>query len=93
MRMPFSDPRNIMARLDELKPIAYQHYQAEYRRIVENQIEDEETLERLFDHIWCFVDYEEYHALFWKLINYVETFDRGLGAFYRRIEEVHFEGY
>lgn len=51
MRMPFSDPRNIMARLDELQPIAYQHYQAEYKRIVENQIEDEEPLEFLFDHI------------------------------------------
>ena len=85
--------RNIMPRLESLRPIAYQEFLSEYEQIVASKNTDDERIERLFDHIWCFIDYEEYHALYWKLINYVETFDRGLGAYYRRIEEVHFEGY
>ena len=93
MSMPFADPRSVIARLEELKPVAYQQYLSEYEFIVANQITDEERIEALFDRIWCFIDFEEYHALFWKLINYAETFDRGIGAFYRRIEEIHFEGY
>lgn len=88
----FEELKGIIARLEELKDVAYKQYKAEYNDIVANKITDEPRIEALFDNIWTFVDYEEFHDLFWKLINYVETFDRVIGSFYRRLEEVHFEG-
>ena len=83
----------VIARLEELKAVCYREYKVEFEYITANQITDEARIEALFDHLWNFIDDDKFHALYWKLINYVERFDTGLGAYYRRIEEVYFEGY
>lgn len=85
--------RNAIERLEVLKKVSYQQCVAEYEYIVNHGITDDSRIESLFDRIWNFIDDEDFHALFWRLIGYVEKYDRGLGAYYRRIEEVHFEGY
>ena len=71
----------------------YVVYQAELDKIIADKVTDIPRIEALFDQMWVFVDDERIHELYWKLINYVETFDCTTGAFYRRIEELHFEGY
>ena len=40
-----------------------------------------------------FFDDEDFMELFWRLIAYVETFDNGIGTFYRRLEETMNEGF
>ena len=76
-----------------LKNRVYAQCAAEYENIVENSITNERRINALFDHIWNFIEDDRFHDLYWKLVNYVETYDTGLGAEYRRLEEIHFEGY
>ena len=78
--------------LNHVKMDVYQLCQKEYEDIIANKITDETRIEGLFDLIWNYLDDEAFYSLSWKLINDVEAFDRGIGTFYRRIEEVHFEG-
>ena len=56
--------------------------------IIENKVTDEEYIEAAFEQIMDYYDDEEFLELFWKLINYVEKFDKGIGTFYRRAEEI-----
>ena len=56
--------------------------------IIENKVTDEEYIEDAFEQIMDYYDDEEFLELFWKLINYVEKFDKGIGLFYRRAEEI-----
>jgi hypothetical protein len=80
-------------KIELLKIKAYAQCEAEYESIVGNGVTNESRIDALFDQIWSFIEEERFHDLFWKLVNYVETFDMGLGAEYRRLEELHFEGY
>jgi hypothetical protein len=61
--------------------------------IIENKVTDEEYIEAAFEQIMGHYDDEEFLELFWKLINYVEKFDIGIGTFYRRAEEILRCGY
>ena len=61
--------------------------------IIENKVTDEEYIEAAFEQIMDYYDDEEFLELFWKLIGYVEKFDRGIGTFYRRLEEILSCGY
>ena len=72
---------------------AYLKYKKECDDIIENKVTDEERIEALFDKLLDFYDEQRFADLFWKLVNYVETYDSGLGAMYRRVEEVLTQGY
>ena len=85
--------RIAIEKLEQLKRSAYTQCEAEYESIVSNGIKSESRIDALFDQIWNFIEDDNFHSLYWKLVNYVETFDTGLGAEYRRMEEVYFEGY
>ena len=61
--------------------------------IISNNIRDKKQIERLLDYLFVFNPDENFMALFWEMINYVETFDTGIGAFYRRLEELVNTGY
>lgn len=80
-------------RLETLKSSVYSLCEAEYGVIVSNRVTNEVRIDALFDQILSFIDDDSFHKLYWKLLRYVESFDTGLAACYRRIEEVHFEGY
>lgn len=56
--------------------------------IIENKITDKEYIEAVFEQIIDYYDDEEFLELFWKLIGYVEKFDKVIGTFYRRAEEI-----
>lgn len=79
--------------VDAITAKLYCVYKKEVDDIISNGVTDMLRIEFLFDQIWVFIDDEKMHELFWKLVKHVETFDTSIGAFYRRIEEVHFEGY
>ena len=77
------------------KTIAKLHivYKKELEKIVAEKVTDTSRIESLFDQIWVFIDEPKMYELYWKLINYVETFDTSIGTYYRRLDELHFEGY
>lgn len=79
--------------LEYLKESAYRLCNAEFEAIISNRLTNEDSIDALFDQLLCFIEDDCFRELYWKLVNYVETFDSGLGANYRRIEEVYFEGY
>ena len=80
-------------RLEILKGNIYSLCEAEYEVIVSNHVTNEDRIDVLFDQILGFIDDDCFHELYWKLLSYVESFNISLGACYRRLEEVYFEGY
>lgn len=84
--------RETVAQLEKIKGISYLRCKAAFKTIVSQNVRDVPRLEMLFDQIMNFIDDERFHALFWSLIRYVEAFDDGLAAFYRRCEELYIEG-
>jgi len=86
------DLKQAAGRIVELKNIAYANCKTELVYVIENGITDEKRIEALFDQIINFHDDDAFIDLFWTLISYVEKFDRGIGAFYRRLEELLHEG-
>lgn len=85
--------KEAMETMDSSKKDIYLHYKKECDFIIENQVTDEKRLDGLLDKLLDFYDDKRFTDLFWKLVNYVETFDAGLGAMYRRVEEVLTQGY
>lgn len=75
---------NALSRLEQLKKLHYYQCREDVKRIMEDNNTDgdyiESTLDRLLN---CYED-EQFLELFWKLINYVETFDRDIEIMYRR---------
>ena len=80
-------------RVEKIKSVMYEKCQRDVEFIISNKITDEQRIDMVFDEIMDFFEDEDFLDLFWKLINYVETFDTGIGAFYRRQEEVIHEGF
>lgn len=70
----------------------YLVYTQELEAIIAGNVMDLSRIEFLFDQIWVFIDDKRMQGLFWRLINYVETFDTSIGTYYRRLEELNFEG-
>lgn len=82
--------------IKELERIKFEmlHFcKEDVENIISNNIRDKKQIERLLDYLFVFNPDENFMALFWKMINYVETFDTGIGAFYRRLEELVNTGY
>lgn len=80
-------------RVEKIKSVMYEKCQRDVEFIISNKITDEQRIDMVFDEIMDFFEDEDFLNLFWKLVNYVETFDTGIGAFYRRQEEVIHEGF
>lgn len=80
-------------RVEKIKSVMYGKCQRDVEFIISNKITDEQRIDMVFDEIMDFFEDEDFLDLFWKLVNYVETFDTGIGAFYRRQEEVIHEGF
>ena len=80
-------------RVEKIKSVMYEKCQRDVEFIISNKITDEQRIDMVFDEIMDFFEDEDFLDLFWKLVNYVETFDTGIGAFYRRQEEVIHEGF
>lgn len=75
-----------------LKKLAFDQCQTELHYILDHKVTDNERIESLFDRLFDFFDDEDFTALFWTLIGYVEQFDTGISAFYRRMDELLQEG-
>lgn len=75
--------KEIKDTLHFLKMYVYTTLQQEVEAIQKNKVTDEETLVALFDRIMIMTEDEFFHNLYYKLINYVETFDRDFGSEYR----------
>ena len=84
--------RQAAEKIVELKCIVHANCKTELTYIIENGITDEKRIEALFDEIINFHDDDAFMELFWALISYVDKFDRGISAFYRRLEELLHEG-
>ena len=80
-------------RVEKIKSVMYEKCQRDVEFIISNKITDEQRIDMVFDEIMDFFEDEDFLDLFWNLVNYVETFDTGIGAFYRRQEEVIHEGF
>lgn len=70
----------------------YRNFVKEYRCIIDNQTIELSEIESLFERLLDYIEDEKIQILYWKLINYVETLDSGLGTFYRRLVRIYFEG-
>ena len=87
------DLEDALKRLNQLRMLHLAQCREDVQRIIDNKITDENYIESTLDRTLNFYDDEEFLELFWKLINYVETFDTSIGASYRRLEEILNEGY
>ena len=87
------DLEDALKRLNQLRMLHLAQCREDVQRIIDNKIIDENYIESTLDRTLNYYDDEEFLELFWKLINYVETFDSGTGASYRRLEETLNEGY
>ena len=75
---------NALSRLEQLKKLHYYRCREDVKRIMEENNADGDYIESTLDRLLNFYEDEQFLELFWKLINYVETFDRDIGILYRR---------
>lgn len=79
-------------RLEQLKKVFLIELKQDVLYIIDNKITDEHYIESTLDMLLNFYDDERFLDLFWKLINYTESFNRDIGTIYRRLEETLNEG-
>lgn len=89
--------------MDELKELEYKVHSMkvyiyttctqELEDIEKNKITDEEVLNNLFERISCLAEDDWFYNLCYKLINYVETFDRYLGSTFRTKLKIYLDNY
>lgn len=84
--------REVLSSIEAIKSLAYENYRKELQSIIHGNITEESRIEALFDEILNFFDDEKMMELFWTLLHYVESFNDGIAAFYRREEELLNEG-
>ena len=84
--------RPTLKAIASLKKLAFDQCQTELQYILDHKVTDSGRIEALFDRLLDFFDDEDFTFLFWTLIGYVEQFDSGISAFYRRMEELLQEG-
>ena len=84
---------NALSRLEQLKKLHYYQCREDVKRIMEENNTDGDYIESTLDRLLIFYEDEQFLELFWKLTNYVETFDRDIGILYRRQEELLNQGF
>ena len=87
--------------MDEFKELEYKLHSMkvfinttctqEFESIEKNKITDEEVLNNFFERISCLAEDEWFYNLCYKLINYVETFDKYLGDNFRTKLKIYLE--
>ena len=83
---------NAINELIRLKKILLVQCREDVKNIIDNKVTAANYIESTLDKLLDFNDDEDFMELFWQLIGYVETFDDGIGTFYRRLEEDLNEG-
>ena len=84
---------NAINELIRLKKILLVQCKEDVKNIIDNKVTAANYIESTLDKLLDFNDDEDFMELFWQLIGYVETFDDGIGTFYRRLEETMNEGF
>ena len=83
---------NAINELIRIKKIFLVQCREDVKNIIDNKVTAANYIESTLDKLLDFFDDEDFMELFWQLIGYVETFDDGIGTFYRRLEEDLNEG-
>lgn len=83
--------KEIKNTLHMLKCYVYFTCNEEVETIKKKNVTDEEILENLFERICCMAEDELFYKLYYNLVNYVETFDGGLGSEYRRRLKIYLD--
>lgn len=78
-------------KLHSMKVFIYTTCTQEFKSIEKNKITDEEVLNNFFERISCLAEDEWFYDLCYKLINYVETFDKYLGDNFRTKLKIYLE--
>ena len=78
-------------KLHSMKVFIYTTCTQEFESIEKNKITDEEVLNSFFERISCLAEDEWFYNLCYKLINYVETFDKYLGDNFRTKLKIYLE--
>ena len=78
-------------KLHSMKVFIYTTCTQEFESIEKNKITDEEVLNNFFERISCLAEDEWFYNLCYKLINYVETFDKCLGDNFRTKLKIYLE--
>ena len=84
---------NAINELIRLKKILLVQCREDVKNIIDNKVTAANYIESTLDKLLDFNDDEDFMELFWQLIGYVETFDDGIGTFYRRLEETMNESF
>jgi len=84
---------NAINELIRIKKILLGQSRENVKNIIDNKVTATNYIESTLDKLLDFFDDEDFMELFWRLIAYVETFDDGIGTFYRRLEETMNEGF
>lgn len=93
MSMENKELENAINELIRLKKILLVQCREDVKNIIDNKVTAANYIESTLDKLLDFNDDEDFMELFWQLIGYVETFDDGIGTFYRRLEETMNEGF
>ena len=78
-------------KLHSMKVFIYTTCTQEFESIEKNKITNEEVLNNFFERISCLAEDEWFYNLCYKLINYVETFDKYLGDNFRTKLKIYLE--
>lgn len=78
-------------KLHSMKVFIYTTCTQEFESIEKNKITNEEVLNNFFERISCLAEDEWFYNLCYKLINYVETFDKYLGNNFRTKLKIYLE--
>lgn len=93
MSMENKELENAINELIRLKKILLVQCKEDVKNIIDNKVTAANYIESTLDKLLDLNDDEDFMELFWQLIGYVETFDDGIGTFYRRLEETMNEGF
>lgn len=75
-------------RVDWLYTMMYSQRARSVERIIWKKVKDEDVLREEFECLLDCIEDQRFSNQFWKLIKYVETFDHGFAAEFRRAEKV-----
>ena len=88
----YEEIKSVIQAVEKAKGELYSLCESSVEQIISGKIQDLKQIDSVFDQILGFVSEEPFNSLYWRLLNYLETFDEGAGAEYRRIEELLNEG-
>jgi len=79
--------KELEQRVDILYTMLYAQRARSVDRIIWKKVKDEDVLREEFESLLDCIEDERFSNQFWKLIKYVESFDTGFAAEFRRAEK------